>query len=316
MSMSQEEIEALMNGLDIEDDTDSQEEAVSVNTQEIEELLSKTEEIKNEIDTEDENSNGLDEVDESLEFKSNVSSSDIEKLLNEIENSGTDKKTLVEKEDFSFDSIGYEDIKTTPILVENKFDRSEDEIVKDWSSSKINEGIIPFPAEKDTKVVNQLSQVANDSEEKVSQIFDVLSLTLDNNNELRNSIKQIETFISSQSNLLVSLNSKFPNIKIFDEHLSNANKISALLKNSNALMNEEDSKIFEAMELMQFNDINRQKIERVMSVIRKLSLYLNNLFEDDGTSKDIAVAKHIHGDTTNDLIGDDLDKLIAEFGNN
>ena len=34
MSMSQEEIEALMNGLDIEDDADSDEETVTVNTQE------------------------------------------------------------------------------------------------------------------------------------------------------------------------------------------------------------------------------------------------------------------------------------------
>ncbi len=32
--------------------------------------------------------------------------------------------------------------------------------------------------------------------------------------------------------------------------------------------------IFQGMELMQFNDINRQKMERVMSVIRKLSIYL------------------------------------------
>jgi hypothetical protein len=67
---------------------------------------------------------------------------------------------------------------------------------------------------------------------------------------------------------------------------------------------------------MQFNDINRQKIERVMSVIRKLSLYLNNLFEDSNSGKDIVVAKHIHGDNNDDLIGDDLDKLIAEFSNN
>ncbi len=317
MSMSQEEIEALMNGLDIEDDGDSSaEEVVSVNTQEIEELLSKTEEIKNEIDIKDESSNSSDDIEESPEFKSSVSSSDIEKLLSEIENAGNETKKDDLNEEFSFDSIGYEDIKSKPISVEKKPDRSEDEIVKDWSSSKIKEGIIPFPAENDTKVVNQLSQVANDSEEKVSQIFDVLSLTLDNNNELRNSIKQIENFVTAQSNLLVSLNNRFPNIKVFDEHLLNANNIAGLLKSSKDLMNNEDSKIFEAMELMQFNDINRQKIERVMSVIRKLSLYLNNLFEDDGTSKDIAVAKHIHGDNTGDLIGDDLDKLIAEFGNN
>ena len=64
---------------------------------------------------------------------------------------------------------------------------------------------------------------------------------------------------------------------------------------------------------MQFNDINRQKIERVMSVIRRLSSYLNNLFEDDAATTEIVVAKHIHGDDNDDLIGDDLDKLIAEF---
>ncbi len=305
MSMSQEEIEALMNGLDIEDDGDSDEETVTVNTQEIEELLSRTEEIKDDIKLKDEITDSFDIKEEPVEFKSSVSNSDIEKLLSEIENVSSNK--VVDEEPI-LDLVQAKD--------EKEDSRNEDQIVKDWTSSKINEGVFPFPAEQDTKVVNQLSQVANDSEEKVSQIFDVLSLTLDNNNELRSSLKDIESFISAQSSLLISLNNKFPNIKIFDEHLLNANKISNVLKNSKDLINSEDSQIFQAMELMQFNDINRQKIERVMSVIRKLSLYLNNLFEDDGTSKDVAVAKHIHGDATNDLIGDDLDKLIAEFSHN
>ncbi len=316
MSMSQEEIEALMNGLDIVDDSDSEEETVAVNTQEIEELLSKTEEIKDDIKIEDEEIVKFDAIQEPVEFKTSVNNSDIEKLLNEIENASNDKKNLDEQEESILDSIECEAIQEKPIIVEKRLDRTEDEIVKDWTSSKINEGVFPLPAENDTKVVSQLSQVANDSEEKVSQIFDVLSLMLDNNNELRNSLKEVDAFVNAQASLLNSLNSKFPNIKIFDEHLLNANKISNLLKGSKDLINLEDSKIFEAMELMQFNDINRQKIERVMSVIRKLSLYLNNLFEDDGTSKDIAVAKHIPGDSTNDLIGDDLDKLIAEFSHN
>ena len=316
MSMSQEEIEALMNGLDIVDDSDSEEETVAVNTQEIEELLSKTEEIKDDIKIEDEEIVKFDAIQEPVEFKTSVNNSDIEKLLNEIENASNDKKNLDEQEESILDSIECEAIQEKPIIVEKRLERTEDEIVKDWTSSKINEGVFPLPAENDTKVVSQLSQVANDSEEKVSQIFDVLSLMLDNNNELRNSLKEVDAFVNAQASLLNSLNSKFPNIKIFDEHLLNANKISNLLKGSKDLINLEDSKIFEAMELMQFNDINRQKIERVMSVIRKLSLYLNNLFEDDGTSKDIAVAKHIPGDSTNDLIGDDLDKLIAEFSHN
>ena len=328
MSMSQEEIEALMNGLDIEDDSDSEDatQSVKVNTQEIEELLSQTEELKEdttfkpeEIDTHE-----LEDEVETKSNKSSVSNSDIEKLLSEIEsvNESANIKDLIseKEEDFPLDLSAFEDIQNDvnndTSVVERKLTRTEDEIVKDWTSSKINEGIFPLPAEKDTKVVSQLSQVANDSEEKVSQIFDVLSLTLDNNNEFRNYIKDFEVFIKTESDLLVSLNNKFPNIKVFDEHLANANKVSNSLKDIKNLINSEDSKIFEAMELMQFNDINRQKIERVMSVIRKLSLYLNNLFEDDGATKEVAIAKHIHGDSTDDLIGDDLDKLIAEFSNN
>ena len=313
MSMSQEEIEAIMNGLDIVDDGDSDEETVTVNTQEIEELLSQTEELKEDIKQKTEKRN-LDE--ETIEVKpstSSVSSSDIERLLSEIENANESSPKDLEED---FKSLEIEDLKKEELLIEPKRNRSEDEIVKDWTSSRINEGVFPLPAEQDTKVVNQLAQVANDSEEKVSQIFDVLSLTLDNNNELRTFIKDFETFINSQSALLGSLNSKFPNIKVFDEHLSNANKVSDSIKNLKSMINSEDSEIFQAMELMQFNDINRQKIERVMSVIRKLSSYLNNLFEDNSPQKDIAVAKHIHGDITDDLIGDDLDKLIAEFSHN
>lgn len=314
MSMSQEEIEALMNGLEIEDDgSDSEEvsETVKVNTKEIEDLLSQTEDLKESspVVKEDTPSNVSFE-DISIENHTLLDNSEIEDLLKDIE------ATNEIKEDFKVEELlpvveTLKEVKTEP----KKLERTEDEIVKDWTTSKISEGIFPFPAEKDTKVVNQLSQVANDSEEKVSQIFDVLSLTLDNNGEIRKKIKLYEEFVNSQINLLNSLNSRFPNIKVFNEHLKSANNVNASMSDLKKLLNDEDNHIFQGMELMQFNDINRQKIERVMSVIRKLSLYLNNLFEDDGTGKDIAVAKHIHGDTSSDLIGDDLDKLIAEFSN-
>ena len=317
MSMSQEDIEALMNGLDIEDDdTESEEvvETVKVNTKEIEELLSQTEDLKEEINEDDEVRISLDDI-ANIKGDTFIKNSEIESLLNDIESSSP-LEEFSSSQDILNDihSVDGNEAKEKP--KSSKFERSEDDIVKDWTSSKINEGIFPLPAEKDTKVVNQLSQVANDSEEKVSQIFDVLSLTLDNNNDIRATLKSYENFISSQVSLLVSLNNKFPNIKVFDEHLANAKNINSSINNLTNILNNEDSHIFQAMELMQFNDINRQKIERVMSVIRKLSLYLNNLFEDDGSSKDVAVAKHIHGDENNDLIGDDLDKLIAEFSNN
>lgn len=340
MSMSQEEIEALMNGLDIEDDTEDSKESAKVNTQEIEELLSQTEDYQKNTKVNDEESTKV-SIDESKKIVNDqeetlVKTDEIEKLLNDIEsNSSSDIESKEEEleEDFfdSFDNLESftekeeksdsketlnEESLNNKNTSENEKTRSDDDIAKDWTTSKIEKGIFPFPAEKDTKVVSQLNQVANDSEEKVSQIFDVLSLTLDNNNDLRNRIKDLESFINAQTKLLDSLNKKFPNINVFTEHLKNANEVSNSLNGLKLMTNDEDTKIFQAMELMQFNDINRQKIERVMSVIRKLSLYLNNLFEDDVNVKDIAIAKHIHGDSNDDLIGDDLDRLIAEFSKN
>ena len=344
MSMSQEEIEALMNGLDIADDSSDttqapEEDNAPVSTEEIDELISSTEiddvvesqpVIEEEISIPEEPA-ALIEEEPSLDSSEVVSNDDIDDLLKGLE------ETTSPAEDIDIDN--FDDVlsdidgivESTPTVEEpvvtspsvdfgtddqgSLTDKDKDEIVRDWTDSKINEGVIPLPAEKDTKVVNQLNQVANDSEEKVGQIFDVLSLGLDNNNEFRNKLSEIESFMASETKLLNSLNSKFPNINVFQEHVNkieSVNESIAAIKNT---MNEEDMKIFEAMELMQFNDINRQKIERVMAVIRKLSLYLNNLFEDDDQNRDIAVAKHIHGDSNDDLIGDDLDKLIAEFGN-
>jgi len=347
MSMSQEEIEALMNGLDIADDSSDtpaapEEDNATVSTEEIDELISSTE-IDDVVETpaaieevsipELEEPAAVIEEEPSLDSNEVVSNDDIDDLLKGLEetSSPAEEIDIDNFDDVLSDIDGI--VESTPTIEEpvstpsidfesdideqqaSLSDKDKDEIVKDWTDSKINEGVIPLPAEKDTKVVNQLNQVANDSEEKVGQIFDVLSLGLDNNNEFRNKLSEIESFMASEAKLLNSLNSKFPNINVFQEHVNkieSVNESIAAIKNT---MNEEDMKIFEAMELMQFNDINRQKIERVMAVIRKLSLYLNNLFEDDGENKDIAVAKHIHGDSNDDLIGDDLDKLIAEFGN-
>lgn len=297
MSMSQEDIESLMNGLDMpaQDSVETiKEEPIpeeKVNTEEIEALLSQVE--KNE------------DKDSLVSPASEKKISEIGDLLNDIED-----------DDDLIDDIILENHSPVAAPVQEtvtKSSKSDDDIVKEWSSSKISEGVFPFPAENDTKVVSQLSQVANDSEEKVSQIFDVLSLTLDNNSDMRKRVKEYEEFVLSQNKLLSSLSNKFPKIELFKQQLEKVKSFESSLKDLKTSIDEEDMHIFQGMELMQFNDINRQKIERVMSVIRKLSIYLNNLFEDDNP-RELPMAKHIHGDQdTEDLVGDDLDKLIAEF---
>jgi chemotaxis regulatin CheY-phosphate phosphatase CheZ len=70
------------------------------------------------------------------------------------------------------------------------------------------------------------------------------------------------------------------------------------------------------MDIMQYQDIHRQKIERVINVMRALSKYMNTLFEgkiDD--DKRVSSAQHIAGDTHNDVAStDDIEALLAQFG--
>ena len=69
------------------------------------------------------------------------------------------------------------------------------------------------------------------------------------------------------------------------------------------------------MDIMQYQDIHRQKIERVINVMRALAKYMNTLFEgkiDD--DKRVSSATHIAGDTHNELAStDDIEALLDQF---
>ena len=71
------------------------------------------------------------------------------------------------------------------------------------------------------------------------------------------------------------------------------------------------------MDIMQYQDIQRQKIERVINVMPALTTYMNHLFAgkiDD--AKRVTSAVHIHGDTTTEDVvsSDDIEALLASFG--
>ena len=71
--------------------------------------------------------------------------------------------------------------------------------------------------------------------------------------------------------------------------------------------------IFETMGMMQYQDIHRQKIERVINIMRDISNTMNNALNDT----DIVCAnsaKHIAGDNTDNLVdSDDIDALILQM---
>src|SRR5574344_1346928 len=202
MSMSQEEIEALMNGLDIDDgsgtDDIEAEGEQTLDTKEIEELIAKSQEESFDIEDKPilQNTDEIESLLKDIDGVTNSNENSFDSLDNSDFSEIVDSTDSLKDEDiskldefFPEPKVSEEFTQTIQQPVQVEKTRSEDEIVNDWASSKINEGIIPTPAHNDAKVVSQLTQVANDSEEKVSQIFDVLSLALDNNTELRKSFK-------------------------------------------------------------------------------------------------------------------------------
>jgi flagellin-specific chaperone FliS len=333
MSMSQEEIEALMSGLDIpEDDTPAEEVPVeepkvdneTMSEDDIADLIAQTdipaqeEEIapieevaKDELVVKSSPEDNIDDIINNIEetpASEDASDENIEDILASID--GMDE-TVVEEVPKVEET---NNTKEPTVEVSSKETVDNEAIAKDWTDGQIDQGVFPFPVEKNTKVVNQLSQVATDSEEKASKIFDVLSFILDENNDIQKNAKAMDEFLVKQIALLDSLGKKFPNIDAFKTNLELAQSIQGNPKDIINRTDAENTKLFEAMELMQFHDINRQKIERVMSVIKKLSTYLNGLFEDETDYHEVAVAKHIHGDSNSDLVdSDDLDALINEF---
>lgn len=177
----------------------------------------------------------------------------------------------------------------------------------------------PPPPDDDHKVVHQLDDVTKESEEKASQIFDIIEIInneMMDKEELANSC--VDTF-EKNIQLFTTLTQKFPDVHAFhsskqqnEEALEKMNEIIATLQESgNSLMN--------VMDIMQYQDIHRQKIERVINVMRALAIYMNELFagkiDDD---KRVSSAVHIHGDkTTADVVStDDIEALLAQFGAN
>ena len=78
-----------------------------------------------------------------------------------------------------------------------------------------------------------------------------------------------------------------------------------------------EDEIMMAMDIMQYQDIHRQKIERVINVMRALSKYISLLFEGSVDDKNrVGSAVHIEGDEgTEDLVtSEDIEAIIESLG--
>ncbi len=174
----------------------------------------------------------------------------------------------------------------------------------------------PPPPTPDHKVVNQLDDVTKDSEEKATEIFDKLE-------EINEFVADIEeggggVILTLEKNIemLEKLTVKFPNIETFSislkENKEAHEKLNQIVEKSQNSADE----VMMIMDIMQYQDIHRQKIERVINVMRALSVYMSSLFESDVDDKNrVGSAVHITGDNdTEDLVdNDNIEALLESF---
>lgn len=207
-----------------------------------------------------------------------------------------------------------EEVAAEDALDDDEFEDLEPKTPPYRPSAKNN---MPPPPIDDHKVVHQLDDVTKESEEKATQIFDIIEGISNDVNDADAKARENVAILESNVVLFETLTQKFPGVEVFKDQLQ---KNKEALERANELLetlqNSSDS-IMNVMDIMQYQDIHRQKIERVINVMRALSGYMNALFEgriDD--DKRVASATHLPGDrTTEDVVtNDEIEALLASLG--
>ncbi len=128
------------------------------------------------------------------------------------------------------------------------------------------------------RVIDKLDEINKESEEKVNKLFEYLEAVteeLDKTEKLTNNIKP---YLEKHKDFMEYFSEHFPKVVIKDnyEYFKNIVSITSEIENSISAIR---SNIFNAMDTLQFQDITRQKIERVIGVIKALQEYLNSWFD-------------------------------------
>ncbi len=174
----------------------------------------------------------------------------------------------------------------------------------------------PPPPTADHQVVNQLDGVTKDSEIKATEIFDKLENINNMTMNIENAANEQIVLLKNNIDIFERLSSKFTNIESFKTALEE-NK-EALAKSEEILGDAQGAsdEVMMTMDVMQYQDIHRQKIERVINVMRTLSSYMSSLFDSNVEDHErVSSAIHIDGDGTQEVVNeDDIEALIASFG--
>ena len=176
----------------------------------------------------------------------------------------------------------------------------------------------PPPPTDDNKMVHQLDDVTKESEAKATEIFDLIEGISNDLTDSEDTVAEVNDVLNANIAIFETLCTKFPQVEAFKTQLAqnqDAKKKNSSLKD---MMETNIDTVMNIMDIMQYQDIHRQKIERVINVMRALSTYMNHLFSskvDD--AKRVTSAVHLPGDSTQDVVNsEDIEALLASFEQN
>jgi DNA repair exonuclease SbcCD ATPase subunit len=205
------------------------------------------------------------------------------------------------------DSLLNSDNEIQDISNETENEKNEDE--------NDNEPIMPPPADEDHKVVAQLDEVTKESEEKASEVLEIITSISDDIEKFKSTFEDILSFLEKHKALFEKLHEKFPDIKIFEKELKEINSKIEEIQNMLERAEDVEMRVFSALEIMQYQDIHRQKIERVINIMRALIKYMNKLFEGKISDEErVQSASYIPGDNKEVVSDEDIEELLKQFG--
>ncbi len=170
----------------------------------------------------------------------------------------------------------------------------------------------PPPPIDDYKIVHQLDNITKDLEIKATQVFEQIETINANVANIQKDSKAIKKHLESQKALFEKLIRQFPHIAVFRDSLKICDESIKQIISINQNAEESSNCSLQVMDIMQYQDVHRQKIERVVNIIRILAKYLNSMFETNiGDDKRVTSATYLEGDTKDDVINsDELESLI------
>ncbi len=164
----------------------------------------------------------------------------------------------------------------------------------DDSTQKESDTALKTPQRKDTpnKIIDHLDDVTLQSEVEVSKIIDIIVDTTECLDNLKATVKEL-TELSASSNM-------------------GSTKAKELLAKINTSATDAQDKVFDAMNLLQYQDVLRQKIEKIASALTGFYDYLGDfLGRGKRNASQRATGKHIESaQLTQDQKLNEIDKII------